>query len=792
MHQITHNQKILSAENGFILGNGDLSVSIYQGESTIVWRFGKGDVWDRRQDFSDDPKPAHIDEVRQGILEEGWQVGTNGEDFKALRGFRDEKRSREICQGSPQSYETRPYPCPKPVGELAMHLPPDLLEMEIEQTLSVEEGIVHIICRQQELFQITLRCWVDEKENILLVDWKVDALPTASYGREPLVWFSLYRWADPRVEEFAAKQYADFRVGLLTGANDPSKTTPLDPPYVGRCGDLLCVRQDFFPEKTFPQGFSSLMAPLLGGKTEVPQWTQDNTAALHILPGKMQGLFAVGVATTGDEGDAKQTLLRLRDTACAPEFMKDSLHRLKKAMQQFWSRSALLCSEPLLENLWYETLYAFRCIYRGGTVPPGLMFPSTLRDYAHWHGDYHSNYNFQQPFWGICASNHPEGLDSYFDGMQFFFQIGRKIAQDYYGARGTFVQLSAFPIEAEDDPIGVVPLGRMAYMTGWAATLYWERYLYTLDREWLSQTGYPAIRDCALFYTDFVHKGADGLYHAFPSNQGEDGFSGNAEDFLDREEVADYLCYCLRCAVQAAELLQTDADLTQQWKDILENYAVNKANAFPQGSMQQKLAQENPPEFGHSYLIERSPGLPGKPWPLDTEDVYQWYFGHYPTVQLKRLHTGIYNARLDYPRFLDEIRRWRHPNGLCWALSVRNYGQTGAWTETLGVLALVTDSLLQSWDGCLHFFPGVPAEVDVSFEKLRARGAFLVSACRKNGAVQEIQVYSEKGGRCVFENPWPTAVVCDENGTPQPLNTVRENGFSFDTVPGKTYYIQEK
>ena len=42
MHILDLNEKIITAENGLMLGNGDLSVSIYQAEDRIVWRLGKG------------------------------------------------------------------------------------------------------------------------------------------------------------------------------------------------------------------------------------------------------------------------------------------------------------------------------------------------------------------------------------------------------------------------------------------------------------------------------------------------------------------------------------------------------------------------------------------------------------------------------------------------------------------------------------------------------------------------------------------------------------------------------
>ena len=77
-HNIELHERVLHPEEGLLLGNGDLSVSVYQDADRIIWRFGKGDVWDRRLDLSSDPKPAHIAEVAHGIKVEGWKCPPYG------------------------------------------------------------------------------------------------------------------------------------------------------------------------------------------------------------------------------------------------------------------------------------------------------------------------------------------------------------------------------------------------------------------------------------------------------------------------------------------------------------------------------------------------------------------------------------------------------------------------------------------------------------------------------------------------------------------------------------------
>lgn len=132
-----------------------------------------------------------------------------------------------------------------------------------------------------------------------------------------------------------------------------------------------------------------------------------------------------------------------------------------------------------------------------------------------------------QPFLGTLAVNHLEIMEAYFDACDYLIDIGRKIARDYFHCRGTFIQISGFPIKHPDDPYGNNPISRMVYMTDWVTHFYWRYFLCTRDQVFLKARGYPFLRDCALFYTDFLRKGTDGLYHAFPTVGGEDPLTGN-------------------------------------------------------------------------------------------------------------------------------------------------------------------------------------------------------------------------------------------------------------------------
>ncbi len=157
---------------------------------------------------------------------------------------------------------------------------------------------------------------------------------------------------------------------------------------------------------------------------------------------------------------------------------------------------------------------------------------------------------------------------------------------------------------------------------------------------------------------------------------------------------------------------------------------------------------------------------------------------------MQRLRGGSFVAESDFPVFRSLVQRWRHPNGLLWAMAVANYGRAGAWTESLGVIAPLQEMMLQSWDGALRIFPAWPKGLDARFEGFRAEGAFLVNAAWSKGQVAALEIHSERGGRCQVVVPWRSGMrVADKTGhaievTPRPGGRA-----SFATRAGATYVL---
>ena len=101
--------------------------------------------------------------------------------------------------------------------------------------------------------------------------------------------------------------------------------------------------------------------------------------------------------------------------------------------------------------------------------------------------------------------------------------------------------------------------------------------------------------------------------------------------------------------------------------------------------------------------------------------------------------------------------------------------------------------LLQSNEGFLHLFPVWFTDRNAYFKRLRARGAFLVSSEFRNGAVQYVEIFSEKGKTCRIRNPWEGKEVrvlkispTGDSETPFDTDGIM---LIFQTEPGAAYRL---
>jgi Domain of unknown function (DUF5703) len=343
------------------------------------------------------------------------------------------------------------------------------------------------------------------------------------------------------------------------------------------------------------------------------------------------------------------------------------------------------------------------------------------------------------------------------------------------------------------------------------ANLFWQRYQYTMDTEWLRNRAYPLIKGSVEFYRNFPNfkKEVDGKYHIHHVNNGEGSWNSSDSAY----EIA-CLHMIFPIAIRASEILDTDGDLRPLWKEINENL-VPITRRYPGGGdwspIGTNMLAVELSETNGAPMAESSGNAGITPVNLPTNatrrpsvgpprqgrgDAYgAFVYGGEggiepigPQPELKRRFLGFNRLA----SFIDE-------RGIGGAQIFRNRlrlreGPGAIDAEHLGGLVSGIHSTLLSsapetpaGEPLLEVFNRWPKDWDGAFTLL-ARGGFLVSSAHLNHEISFVEIQSQAGSSCALKNPWSGgAVTLHRNGAK--AETLSGEILKFPTVPDETVVL---
>jgi hypothetical protein len=453
---------------------------------------------------------------------------------------------------------------------------------------------------------------------------------------------------------------------------------------------------------------------------------------------------------------------------------EDLKHQTEAHWREFWSASAVNILDQELERIWYHNQYFLACCVRKHKTAPGLFGNWSYGDVGSaWHSDYHLDYNCQQVYLGVFSSNHVDMHQPYLELIENLRPMSERFAHDSFNLPGAFFPLSAYPVPSQIVPYPVPPWGYQICMTPWAVQSLWWQFLYTRDEKYLARV-YPTMRSATRFLAAYLTKEDDGFYHVFPSISSENW--GFTVDFkLNKDCILDLVLirFVLDAMVSASGILGQDFEERQRWKEISATLAPYPKAQGPFGQVWVDISNA-PPEHVYNVPITLAPVFPGEQVGLDTGQKFLDIATL--TAKTMRLEGGndlvsqpLIRARLgvlDLDWFKKQTEYCMLPDGVS-NDRVRESGgryslttdfdfmmRMGLWCENFAAPVVLNECMLQSYTGTIRLFPNTVNLGPASFENLRAVGAFLVSAAYDGKYVVRFEVFSEKGAKLLFVNPW--------------------------------------
>jgi len=432
---------------------------------------------------------------------------------------------------------------------------------------------------------------------------------------------------------------------------------------------------------------------------------------------------------------------------------------------KYWAASSVSVPDTILEKQWYLEMYKFGSAARKDAPPISLQAVWTADNgkLPPWKGDFHNDLNTQLSYWPAYSSNHTDLEEGFINWLFNNRETFRKYTKSYFETDGLNVPGVA---TLTGDPMG----GWIQYSFGptvsaWLSHHFYLHWRYTMDRDFLEKKAYPWISEVALFLDKISVYGTDGK-RKLPISSSPEIFNNSAGAWFP--DISNFDLALIRWTFEKAGELAAELSLNndaQKWNKILlewPRFTTDDKTGFmfaPGISY-----NESHRHFSHLMafhplgLVDYSQGDSSIQIIDNTlsrlEEIGpDWWCGYsYSWLG------NLYARAMKGEKAAEALKTFAtcfclpnsfHVNGDQSRSGKSKFTYRPFTLEgNFAFASALQEMLIQSHTGLVRIFPAIPETWgEVSFDKLRTEGAFLVSAVKTGGKLKSVIITSEKGGR---------------------------------------------
>ncbi|MEC5144231.1 glycoside hydrolase family 95-like protein [Chitinophaga sp. 212800010-3] len=474
--------------------------------------------------------------------------------------------------------------------------------------------------------------------------------------------------------------------------------------------------------------------------------------------------------------------------------------------KSFWSKSAIRVPDTVIEKQWYLEQYKFGSASRRGAPPISLQSVWTADNgrLPPWKGDYHHDLNTQLSYWPSYSANHLEEAMSYIDHLEGNKASYLRYTRLYFGKDGLAVP-GVTTLDGTEMG-GWIQYSCSPSISSWLSQHYYWQWRYSMDKKFLQEKAYPWVKSVALFLEAITQKDANGIRKLPISSSPEINDNSIHAWFLQTTNFdLSLIKYVFKTASEmAGELgLHTDQERWDATGREFPALSLSGNNELMVAPTQAFTASHR--HFSHLMSI----------YPLG---LIKWEDGPASQEIIRRSLHQLDSLGPDYwcgysYSWLSALKaRAKDGNGAAKALEIfatafcspNSFHLNGDQTKSgyskftyrpftlegnFAFAAGLQEMLLQSYAGFVDIMPALPEKwKDVSFTNLRAEGAFLVSAKKEKGDIQEVRIVAEKGGTLKLRLPFEKWVIAAADHVV--LKDKNAMFATFDCKPGGSVVLK--
>ncbi len=463
-------------------------------------------------------------------------------------------------------------------------------------------------------------------------------------------------------------------------------------------------------------------------------------------------------------------------------------------------------SDPSLAALCYHFgRYLLISSSRPGTEAANLQGIWNENMNPKWDSKYTTNINLQMNYWPVESGNLSDCAEPLTRLVKELTDQGSEVAKEHYGAKGWVFHQNT-DIWRVAAPMDGPTWGTFTVGGAWLTNQLWERYLYTMDRDYLEGI-YPVIKGSVEFFMDFLVDHPNGKWLVTnPSNSPENPPKAPGYRYFFDEVTGNYyfttICYGSSMDMQilndlftslgeASRILGTDAELAAKALAAREKLVppqIGRDGTLQEWAEDYEQMEDKHRHFSHMYGLYPGNSLSARRTPqfvngikavLDQRGDAGTGFSHAWKMALwARLYDGDRANRI----FKNYIKKEACPQLLAKCF------HTLQVDGSLGVAAGITEMLMQSHEGVIDLLPSLPKEwSEGRFKGVCARGAFELDIKWSKSKLTSVEVLSKEGQPCRIKAG--TMVTVASLGESITIQQLPDGSVGFPTTKGTRYLV---